>query len=66
MNFIAKAMGRKLPPYISLAQAELLDTRGALYPTAPCLVCWIYNTVKPSSRVTYGHIRDEMGNLILQ
>lgn len=46
--------------------AELLGTQGALYPTASCLVCWVYNTVKPGSKVTYRPIRDKMGNLILQ
>lgn len=65
MKLIAKAMGRKLPSYISLAWAELLDTRGALFPLLHALYAG-FITLRPNSRVTYGHIRDEMGNLILQ
>ena len=64
MNFTAKAMGESCH-HISLAGQRFLVHKGAPHPTPPRLRSG-FITLKPSSRVTYRHIRDEMGNLILQ
>lgn len=55
-NFIAKAMGRELPSYIS--PAALQDAPGAPHPALPRLVLSAgFITVKPSSGLPYRHIR---------
>lgn len=62
MNFIEKAVGRNLLSYIALAGLSFSIHKG-LYLLHVLYAGFI--TLKPSSRVTYRHIRDEMGNLIL-